>query len=385
MTDGLTFSMPATPRDLPVWTLAAARLRAGVPVALLLVLRSTGSSPGRQGFKMAVTAAEVAGSIGGGIMEHKWVELARQRLREADAAPLLRPQIHRREAPADRSGMMCSGEQDVLLLPLTAADLPTVAAIEGTLHTLRGGHLAVSEVGGLRFLPPVAAAASVAAAAAGTTPAADTAGNAAPTGGATPETAATAATKALAEAPAPLASEPATGSDDFYHYQPGVAWRYRERLGFRDQLTIVGGGHVSLALANVLANLDFELTVLDDRADLPTLAANHAAHHRRIIDYEQIAAAMPAGPHRYVVVMTVGYRTDAVVLQQLLRRPGRYLGVMGSVAKVAELRRGLREAGFTDQEIARLRGPIGLPIQSQTPEEIAISIAAELIQVRRGS
>ena len=91
--------MPASPRDLPVWTLAAACLRAGTPVALLAVLRSEGSSPGRQGFKMAVTADTVAGSIGGGIMEHKWVELARQRLRDADIAPLLRPQVHRREAP----------------------------------------------------------------------------------------------------------------------------------------------------------------------------------------------------------------------------------------------------------------------------------------------
>ena len=82
--------------------------------------------------------------------------------------------------------------------------------------------------------------------------------------------------------------------------------------------------------------------------------------------------------------MTVGYRTDAVVLRQLVGRPGRYLGVMGSAAKVAELRRGLREEGFSAAAIAQLRGPIGVPINSQTPEEIAISIAAELIQVRRG-
>ena len=342
--------MPASPRDLPVWTLAAACLRAGTPVALLAVLRSAGSSPGRQGFKMAVTADTVAGSIGGGIMEHKWVELARQRLRAADAAPLLRPQIHRTEAPADRSGMMCSGEQDVLLWPLTLADRPAVAAIESGLRSLSGGWLELHPLAGLRFIAP--SENSVA-----------------------EEATATAA----AASPAPAA---------FYDYQPGPAWRYRERLGFRDQLTIVGGGHVSLALSNVAASLDFELTVLDDRADLPTLDANHAAHQRLIIDYEDVAAAVPADPHRYVVVMTVGYRTDAVVLCQLLGRIRqgrnyRYLGVMGSVAKVAELRRGLREAGFSATEVARLRGPIGLPIQSQTPEEIAISIAAELIAVRR--
>ncbi|MDB5270894.1 MAG: hypothetical protein JWP58_3934 [Hymenobacter sp.] len=332
--------MPASPRDLPVWTLAAACLRAGTPVALLAVLRSEGSSPGRQGFKMAVTADAVAGSIGGGIMEHKFVELARQRLQAGDTTPLLRPQIHRREAPADRSGMMCSGEQDVLLWPLTAPDLAAVAAIENALQTLSGGVLELSPAAGFRFFPPATAAADEA------------------------------AVIKAAELPG------------FYDYQPGAAWCYRERLGFRDQLTIVGGGHVSLALSNVAAALDFELTVLDDRPDLPTLASNQAAHHRRVINYENVAAEIPAGPHQYVVVMTVGYRTDAVVLRHLVSRTSRYLGVMGSVAKIAELRRGLLEEGFSEAEIAQLRGPIGLPIQSQTPEEIAISIAAELIQVR---
>jgi xanthine dehydrogenase accessory factor len=326
--------MPSSPRDLPVWTLAAASLQAGTPVALLCVLRSEGSSPGRQGFKMAVTADAVAGSIGGGIMEHKWVELARQRRREANASPLLRPQVHRREAPADRSGMMCSGEQDVLLWPLTADDSPAVLAIENALQIHSGGCAELSLETGLRF---------------------------------------------IAEAP-----EAASASEEaFYAYQPGPAWRYRERLGFRDQLIIVGGGHVSLALSRVAAALDFELTVLDDRTDLPTLDANEAAHHRRVIDYENVAAEVPAGPHQYVVVMTVGYRTDAVVLRQLLGRAYRYLGVMGSAVKVAELRRGLVEAGFSEEEIAGLRGPIGVPINSQTPEEIAISIAAELIQMRR--
>lgn len=324
--------MPSFPRDLPVWNLAAASLQAGTPVALLCVVRSEGSSPGRQGFKMAVTEATVAGSIGGGIMEHKWVELARQRLREADAAPLLRPQIHRKEALADRSGMMCSGEQEVLLWPLTAADLATVLVIGNALQTNSGGYLEMNAETGVRFVSPETAAAS---------------------------------------------------KISFYTYQPGSNWRYRERLGFRDQLIIVGGGHVSLALSRVAAALDFELTVLDDRTDLPTLDANEAAHHRRVIDYENVANEVPAGPHQYVVVMTVGYRTDAVVLRQLLGRFYRYLGVMGSTAKVTELRRVLAEAGFSAEEIARLRGPIGLPINSQTPEEIAISIAAELIQVRR--
>jgi len=313
--------MPSAPRDLPAWTLAAAALRAGRPVALLCVVRSEGSSPGRQGFKMTVTAEAVAGSIGGGIMEHKWVELARQRLGEGSYSPLLRPQIHRREAPADRSGMMCAGEQDILLWPLQPQDSPVVAAIEQMLQTLGTGVWEVSEATGLRLVE---------------------------------------------EAPA-----------DFYDYRSGPAWRYREQLGFRDQLIIVGGGHVSLALSQVASNLEFEITVLDDRADLPTLEANHFTHHRRRVGYETLT--IPSGPRCYVVVMTVGYRTDAVVLRRLLGHAYRYLGVMGSATKVAELRRVLAEEGF---DLEGLRGPIGVPINSRLPEEIAVSVAAELIAAR---
>lgn len=313
--------MPNAPRDLPAWTLAAAALHAGRPAALLCVLRSEGSSPGRQGFKMTVTAEAVAGSIGGGIMEHKWVELARERLRADAPAPLRRPQIHRREAPADRSGMMCAGEQEVLLWPLQPSDLPVVAAIEEKLQRLEEGAWEVSEAHGLRL---------------------------------------------LAEAPA-----------DFRDYQPGPAWRYREQLGFRDQLIIVGGGHVSLALSQVVSALEFEITVLDDRADLPTLNANYYAHHRQQVAYETLA--VPPGPHCYVVVMTVGYRTDAVALRRLLGHAYRYLGVLGSATKVAELRRVLASEGF---DLSELRGPVGVPINSRLPEEIAVSVAAELIAVR---
>ena len=328
--------MPALPRDISIWNLAASSLQAGTPVALLCVVQSAGSSPGRQGFKMSVTADATAGSIGGGIMEHKFVELARQRLLDNNVEPLLRPQIHRREAVTDRSGMMCSGEQEVMLWPLAATDLDTVAAIVAALQNNKGGGLTLGQQAGLQLEP--------------------------------------AATTAALEVP-----------DAFYAFRPGPDWQYCEQLGFRDRLTIVGGGHVSLALSKTMALLDFELTVLDDRPDLPTLLANKAAHRRQIVDYETIIDKIPAGPHQYVVVMTAGYRTDAVVLHQLLSRPYRYLGVMGSATKVAELRRGLREAGFSEAAVARLHGPIGLPINSQTPEEIAISIAAELIKVRHGA
>ncbi|GAA3951138.1 XdhC family protein [Hymenobacter algoricola] len=314
------------PRDLLVWQHAAAHMRAGRPVTLLCVLSSHGSSPGRQGFKMSVAADDSAGSIGGGIMEHKFVDLARARRREANPALVLRPQIHRREAPTDRSGMICSGEQVVLLFPLQPTDQPAVEACVRALEQLSAAYFTLSAAG-LRVQP----------------------------------------------APANLPS---------FAYHAGTDWHYAERLGFRDQVTIVGGGHVALALSRVLATLDFELTVLDDRPGLNTLALNSYAHHKRTVPYETLAREIPEGPHQFIVIMTFGYRPDEVALRQLLAHRVKYLGLMGSKAKIAELLGSLRASGCTAEDLARVHAPIGVPIQSRTPEEIAISVAAELIRVR---
>lgn len=152
-----------------------------------------------------------------------------------------------------------------------------------------------------------------------------------------------------------LAGAPAAS----YDYRPGPRWRYYEQLGFRDQLTLVGDGHVSRARA-----LDFEITVLDIRPDLPTLAAKDDAHHRHVLSsYEALAAAASPGPHRYVVVMTVGYR-DAV-------------GVISSAAKMAELRRMLAKGGFPATELIQLRGPIRTINNSRTPDKTIVSVAAD--------
>lgn len=313
-----------------VWQHAAANLRAGIPVALLCVLASEGSSPGRQGFKMSVTANSLAGSIGGGIMEHKFVEVARALLRDATSAPVLRQQIHRRDAPADRSGMICSGEQWVLVQPLRATDLPAIVAIKQLLREPSGGRLQLSATEGLRLQQDQKAAAPV----------------------------------------------------PHYTWQPGTDWAYSEQLGFRDHATIVGAGHVALALSRVLASLEFELTVLDDRPGLNTHLLNPFAHHKRTVNYAALQEEIPTGPHQYVILMTFGYRTDLLALRTLLRHPVRYLGVMGSAAKIAELLATLRAEGVSEELLARVHAPIGLPINSRTPEEIAISIAAELIRER---
>ncbi|GAA4372878.1 XdhC family protein [Hymenobacter koreensis] len=327
--DSLSPHSPA-PRDLVVWQHAMACLRAGVPVTLLIVASSTGDSPGRQGFKMSVAAGSMTGSIGGGIMEHKFVELARDRMQRRETGVLLREQVHRSEAGHNRSGMICSGQQMLVLLPLLPAHLPAVRAALETLEQHLPSTLHLSHTGELSVH--------------------------------------------LGHTGYPTQFESADAA--------ASRWHYTEPLGFRDRLTIIGGGHVALALSRVMATLDFHLTVFDDRPNLNTLLQNPFVHEKRTLSYEKLALEVPEGPNQYVVVMTFGYRSDDVAVRQLLDHQLAYIGLMGSEAKIEKLLAGLRADGYSEQQLQRLYTPIGLPIHSRTPEEIAISIAAEIIRVR---
>ena len=106
-------------KQLITWRLILKSLEQHIPVMLLYVLESAGSSPGRHGFFMAVNAAgEMEGSIGGGIMEHKFTEMAKEQLREKTAGLSLRKQVHDKSAARNQSGMICSGEQTILLYRL---------------------------------------------------------------------------------------------------------------------------------------------------------------------------------------------------------------------------------------------------------------------------
>jgi xanthine dehydrogenase accessory factor len=134
-----------------------------------------------------------------------------------------------------------------------------------------------------------------------------------------------------------------------------------------------------------MSKMDFHISIFDDRPDLNTVEKNHFAHKIEIIDrYEQIAGLIEEGPNIFVVVMTLGYKSDAVVMRQLIDKDFKYLGVLGSKSKMAALMKELKGEGFRADRLSRIRTPIGLPINSRTPEEIAVSIAAEIIAVKNG-
>jgi xanthine dehydrogenase accessory factor len=163
-----------------------------------------------------------------------------------------------------------------------------------------------------------------------------------------------------------------------------AAFIYEEKLGYKNRLFIVGGGHCALALSELMSRMDFYIELFDDRPDLNTLDKNKYAHKKNIIEsYENIADFIPEGNEtNFVVVMTLGYQTDELVIRKLIDRKLKYFGVLGSKAKMGALLKALEKEGFPKENLDRIHTPIGLPINSQTPEEIAVSIAAEIIAVK---
>ncbi len=320
-------------------TFARACLLRGQSCILLLVVDHHGSSPGRTGFRMVVAPDELLmGSIGGGIMEYKLVELARHQLQTGRPQTLLKRQVHRPDVGTDRSGLICSGEQTVLLLPLEPLrDVLPLTEVTAAIAARRGGAFTVTAQGfGTTRIP-----------------------------------------RSQSRTFTPPKSS--TAAADF-----SFDWQYEEAFDPRETIHLVGAGHVGLACSELLTRLDFRIVLYDERPDTNTLHQNTYVDAKIIGPYDELGARIGSsnGYDQYVVIMTFGYRTDAVVVRQLLGRPLRYLGMMGSAAKIAQLRVQLAAEGFSPEHLARLHAPIGVPIGSRTPAEIAVSVAAELIRVR---
>ena len=315
-------------KELEIWQFAAVRLKRHESVILLVVAESSGSSPGRQCFKMIVGVDELRGSIGGGVMEVALVTLAQNKSKVQSLKSKVIEQIHRKNVP-NSSGMICSGKQTVILLELDNSHLETVEKIIYALENHRKMQLRITNYE-LRIC------------------------------------------------------EIETEESNFrFKRNSENDFIYTENLGFKHKLYIVGGGHCALALSEIMAKMDFHISLFDDREDLNTLAKNDFVHEKKIIEsYEKIGEFIESGENVYVVVMTLGYKFDEIVIRALFDRNFKYFGVLGSKAKMKTLLKSLEREGFSKGKLEKIRTPIGLPINSHTPEEIAVSIAAEIIAVK---
>ena len=317
-------------KNITTWKLINNSLDRGIPVMLLYVLESIGSSPGRQGFFMAVNAnGEMEGSIGGGIMEHKFVEMAKERLKgQSDKEQEIRKQFHDKSAAKNQSGMICSGEQTILLYRVKPTDALTVQNIINSLEQNKNGTMYLFP-SGINFTDSV-----------------------------------------------PI-------KDFHFSMRSEEDWEYIEKTGYKNHLFIIGGGHCALAFSKLMRSMDFYIQLYDERKELKTMVENDFVHEKHFVnDYFELNALIPSGHNHYVVIMTLGYRTDDTALRSLLGKEFNYFGLLGSAYKIQKMFAEYRKQGISEKMLEKVHAPIGHTIRSQTPEEIAVSIAAEIIQIK---
>ena len=149
-------------------------------------------------------------------------------------------------------------------------------------------------------------------------------------------------------------------------------------------LCLFGAGHVAQPLARMAKACGFRVELCDDRVKFANAERFPEADLIVIDDFAAAAGKMTLGPNTYAVVVTRGHKGDGEALRAVLGRGLRFVGLLGSRPKVVHIFAALRERGVPPEDLARVHAPLGLEIGAQTPEEIAVSILAEMIAVRRG-
>jgi len=309
------------------WNTLLTKLQENQKVYFLTVIENIGSSPGRQGFKMLVAQdGSIYGSVGGGIMEFNLVEEIKKLLNNKFQSIFLKRQIHKGKLK-DKSGLICSGEQTIIFHPLDKNHLPLIKKIIDCLQNNQKGVL---------HLTPT------------------------------------------------LFEFSLENIVTQYHYKINNSenWYYKELIGFKDTLYIVGGGHVGLSTSKIFKLLGFHIVIFDNRQHLNTFDLNDYAHEKHIIKYQEIEKHIKQGNESYVVIMTNKYSDDKIVLSKIIKNKYKYIGVLGSKTKLQTMYEVMLKEGFTKEELKKVHSPIGLPIKSKTPDEIAVSIAAQIIKVK---
>ncbi len=322
------------------WKAVYDHLKAGEPVALVTVAASKGSVPRGAGARMAVFAnGSATGSVGGGAVEHAARAFAQETV--AGGARLKRYGLTRDDAAG--LGMICGGDVTLLFQPL----LPGLGAAE-----------AVSEAvcAALAERRPCWLAQEVL-----------------PDGR---------ALMGLYGKDGLLAGdrldpEPALAARPIL--ETGARIRFTDPVSRAGRALIFGGGHVSRALTPILAGVGFSVFVYDDRPEFADIARFPGADGAAVVDFSDLKREVNVTPDDFAVIVTRGHQADYEVLRQVLPAGAAYLGMIGSRAKVRATLDRLCDDGYDPEEIARVCAPIGLPIGAQTPEEIAVSIAAEMI------
>lgn len=167
-----------------------------------------------------------------------------------------------------------------------------------------------------------------------------------------------------------------------YQYSINGLTVFVERVVPEPELFLCGAGHISLEIARLADYLEYKYTVLDEREEFSNLRRFPRAKECICQPFQEALEQWDFSSNGYYIIVTRGHKDDLLCLQQILQHPFTYVGMIGSRKKVAKVMEILKEQGYDDALLHQVHAPIGLPIGGQSPKEIAVSIAAELIQIK---
>ena len=330
-------------------------LKNGVDFALCVIVDKSGYTPREVGASMLVTAdGESVGTVGGGLVEFGSQQRAKQVLAEKKAT-----QIHfdLTNEDAGKAGMICGGETDVWIDYVDAKN-PVYLDLYRTMAD-------VFKTGMRAFF------------------------------GIYPELDASVHQCLLLQDGTSYGAfigdtgtllSGATKFNGFDIFTVSETKKlYMQQIGSESKTIIVGAGHVGLQLAPLSHALGFETVVMDDREEFAN--RNRFPYADRVLAVQTLERDVfvheSVDANTFVIILTRGHSFDRDVLEQALKTNARYIGMIGSRAKRDKIYEYLYAKGFSKEDIARVHSPIGIDIAAQTPEEIAVSIAAEIIRIRR--
>lgn len=335
------------------------QLEQGEEIVLATILSHAGSTPRTAGTKMLIWPdRKIAGTIGGGVVEAEVIKAGQEIFRTGNAQ--IRVFDLTVANKADSIDMICGGRLEVLIERIEANPV-NLGVFRRLLNTLRKGKKSLMVAALIQESNDIVKTERALLMADGSI-------------------------EGALELPTSLSE---TLIEKFHRERSPAVVRFENRR-FLVEPTFVpgtvylfGAGHVSQKLAVLTAMTDFRTVVLDDREEFANKERFSDAEEIRVLsDFDRAFEGLEIDQESYLVIVTRGHSHDKTVLAQALRTEAGYIGMIGSRRKRDTIYKRLLNEGFTSDDLKRVHSPIGLSIGAETPEEIAISIIAELIEVR---
>lgn len=332
-------------------------LKEGKNIVLARVVALKGSAPRAAGTKCIILEkGRIIGTIGGGLMEHLVIQKAKE-VFETKKMVMLHLALTGEDVL--KSNMICGGNVDIHLEPIFADNhgaMSVFKAINRLIREGRKGVLVTLLADGVDSADPLCRAV-MDEDGVWTGPAFDL---------------------TLADIKPYLDEKQAVLMEE----KSGTTGLFIEPIGPEDVLYLFGAGHISTFLAHLAKMIGFKVVVIDDREAFANKERFPDADEIRVVPFSQAFQNIKATSASYMAIVTRGHLHDMDVLREALSARPRYIGMIGSRRKRDQIYAALMKEGFTKKQLASVCCPIGKDVGGQTPEEIAVSIAAELIEFR---